>query len=146
MFSLFIPGHSHRRKLFTSITHSLARSYRHHVNLACHDRNELGMFDDKLVGWCKAQCNAESSCVSYEFKDGRCQLSTSCIEERLTHSYTGWQTYTKDFTNLKSINVNENTFQDEAINGNLASNTFEWTYYVSYACDDGYHLENSMCT
>ena len=39
-------------------------------------------------------------------------------------------TFTPDGENMKSLVVYADEFQDKASNGNLASNTFEWTYVV----------------
>ena len=55
---------------------------------ACSGTNELGMFTGKTVAWCAGTCDADSSCVSFEYRSdiSKCQMSSSCTA---THANYG---------------------------------------------------------
>ena len=60
--------------------------YKKHPNSGCFSRNELGTFRLVSVSDCRARCDADSACVSFEYHTAihalaprLCQLSTSCL-------------------------------------------------------------------
>eukprot|EP00946_MAST-07B_sp_MAST-7B-sp1_P000058 g58.t1 len=60
--------------------------YRKHTNAGCYGRNELGTFRPLTISECRARCDADKTCVSFEYHTVShplapklCQLSTSCV-------------------------------------------------------------------
>jgi len=62
------------------------KGYKAYETGGCVDRNELGIFKESSVSDCAALCDADLSCVSFEYqKQGKkCLLSTSCDSFDLT--------------------------------------------------------------
>ncbi len=56
---------------------------------------------------CKMACDADPTCVSYEFKasSGSCQLSTTCTPDVWTTNTDGWNLYVKEPNNTANNNV-----------------------------------------
>uniref|UniRef100_A0A7S4V4Q2 Apple domain-containing protein n=1 Tax=Ditylum brightwellii TaxID=49249 RepID=A0A7S4V4Q2_9STRA len=65
----------------SSLQLSMASYYIGYHNGGCVGRNELGLTAQTSVEDCATACDAESTCVSFEYKKGSsttCQLSSSC--------------------------------------------------------------------
>lgn len=80
--------------------------YESYPNYLCPQRDELGVFNEKSVDWCKARCNADSSCTSFEHRAWQsrqqkaiCRLSSSCfrgLAVDVAGDYAGWTLYQKN--------------------------------------------------
>merc|ERR1711966_60243 len=67
-------------------------------NRGCAERNEILREDEHTLASCRAGCNTNSACISFEFNPGltRCQQSTSCTEALSTPSHNGWTLFIKN--------------------------------------------------
>jgi len=76
-------------------------NYSVHPDKGCSGKNELGTSHPSGgPRECAEMCNEKSSCVSFEYAydgthDGKCQLSTSCVESNAKSISGSWNLYVK---------------------------------------------------
>ena len=61
---------------------TLLEDYDIHTSRACAGMNELGTFTKKSEEWCKNECRMRDACVSFDYGDSNCWLSSTCTNAK----------------------------------------------------------------